>query len=311
MKKNRMFFALFLSLVFIFILPGCEKGEEPVVTGSKPSISVSASPETVVCGGSSTLNYEFQNLAVGDSAYINGVPVVLFSGQINANNLNNDTTFIFLAKNKYGQTEEIKKIFVQKPPIVNGIVASPSSLPLGGGKSQITISAKNFTEIIYNGLSYTSNKFEVNVKSDSSFNFIVKGPGGAVSVSVLIEVASLTSEQKMLSSGKWHRIGSRKSDRYPTLEWENLSIDFTAPCNWDDTYQFDFYTNKVETGIGELCSGGYHESIYHDFTFNQASMTLKGIDGFPDCFVTFLSYEKMIFVTTYGSQYFYEEVWVH
>lgn len=247
---------LFLSL--LFLSTGCEKEpipEEPVIPGSKPSIQITVSPsDSVELNGSASLSYHTSN---GDSATINGVSAPL-SGCINII-LKKDTTFSFNVKNKFGQTTEVRNIFVKKEVVNNPLptmvlsVSPSTALPVGGGVATISWITENADIVYHDNIGYGSTGSVITdwITTDTTLSFMAVGPGGNRTFyrSVNVELPPdpiFVLFGKMIAS--WKFSGLAKS--YDLVTWENIPLvlfqtDDIWIFNQNHTATIDHGTNRV------------------------------------------------------------------
>ncbi len=176
MKKRNCFTGLLVLL--LSFLP---------VFAAKPTVSISASPSTIVVGSSSTLTWTSTGAT---SASINqGIGSVPVNGSLSVSPATT-TTYTITAKNSSGSRTASAKVTVTAAPPTVTFSASPESIPLGQS-STLSWTTTNATSASINqgiGTVALNGTRAVTPTSTKTYTITVKGAGGTVTASATVTV---------------------------------------------------------------------------------------------------------------------------
>jgi len=158
-----------------------------VVAGSVPSVVISASPATIVEGGSSTLTWTTTN---ADLASIdNGIGAVPVNGLVNVSPTAM-TTYILTATGPGGSNSASVKVNVEKAPPTVTFSAAPEFIP-PGGSSTLTWTTKDATSVSIDqgiGVVDLNGSLVVSPTVETIYTLTAIGPGGTAMASATVKL---------------------------------------------------------------------------------------------------------------------------
>jgi YVTN family beta-propeller protein len=161
------------------------------VTSPPPTVTFSASPATIIVGGSSTLTWATTNAV---SATIdNGVGSVPVNGSVSVSPTMT-TTYTLTATGAGGSASVSVKVTVQEPPPTVTLFADPEYIP-PNGSSTLTWTTKNATSASIDqgiGAVELNGSLAVSPTSGTTYTLTATGPGGSTSTSVTIKILEAT-----------------------------------------------------------------------------------------------------------------------
>ncbi len=162
-----------------------------VTVNAPPEVSLSASPDKIALGGSSTLGWKSAN---ADSVWIDqGIGSVALSGSQSVSP-DSTTTYTIVATGAGGTDTDQASVTVKAPPPVVNLSASPGKIDLGGS-STLEWSSSNATSVSISpdigpdiGTVATSGKRSVSPTSSTTYTIMATGPGGSKSDRATVKV---------------------------------------------------------------------------------------------------------------------------
>ena len=212
------------------------------------SFTVSPSFSLPFGGGTVTLAWVTNNAT---SISINqGIGSVLASGSRNVF-VPLTKTFTITATNAAGSASaNVTVTVLPAPPVISSFTATPSTLPFGGGSTNLAWSTSNTTSVSIDqgvGSVALSGNQNVTVLASKTFNITATGPGGTVTSSVSVTVNSVPPPPPMPVISSFTATPS-------TLPYGGG----TTTLSWDTS---NGTTISIDQGIGSVAASGSRSSI--------------------------------------------------
>lgn len=313
MKKLLKSVSFLVLLGVAMLLSRCEKN-----TDNQPSIveiPVINLSQSIGSDGMVTVSCTVTN---ADSVFCNNVYITNYEIRFPAC----DSILVFVAKNELYKVN--KSIQITKPAsptgdvsfTYNGLVVD--SLPYPGGEIVATINFAN-GDLVFNGNTYHKSPVSINLTTIGTevFDFTIKGICEVITISLVIPVKDLTTREQQIIFGSWYVVHARESYTGPDGPWEETGIDFTAPCEQDNTYKFSATPEngrKLIFDQGVLCSGGISPIFTFDWRLEGDSLFIG--DGPSTRFLKSVDWDHMVWIekgyshTWNGSVYITVPMWM-
>jgi hypothetical protein len=205
-----------------------------------PTVQISANPETIAAGGSSTLTWTSTNAS--SCTIVPGIGAVSPSGSITVSPTAT-TTYTITANGPGGTatSSAIVTVTSAPPPAPTvSISANPASIQ-GGESATLTWTSTNATSCTIDqgiGTVNTSGSTTVSPSSTTTYTIIATGPGGTATSSATVTVTPPTTPPPTVSISA-----------NPT----NISYGESATLTWSST---NAKTVTIDHGIGTVAASG-------------------------------------------------------